>query len=728
MKPFLLADGELARRSSLLNAISLASAQIVAAADWRNEMPTLLRELGRAAEVSRVSLFEAHSDPLGQLVQSCRYDWVVPPFRPMAGDPHFIDMALKGPDGEFGDWTRRRQRGEVVQATIHEVTGDLLEAYVKAEAKSFLSVPIMVRNQWWGFLGFDDCWTVRTWSGVETDVLRTAANLIAAAIERENAVAETRRRSAMLRAIGHAAPRFLTAARWQAEIAGLLRELGVATDVSRVTLFEAHRNAAGHLVQSCRFDWAEPPLATLSQDPRYRDMSLADDDQEPGEIGAWTRRRQLGEVVEARLGDLTGYTRQVFLEHGTKSFISVPVFCGDDWWGWLGFDDCKRERRWSAADVDVLRTAAALVGGAIERTVAGERLHLSEERYALAARGANDGLWDWDIANETAYFSPRLHQILGLADKELGHDFDNFIARLTPEDARRLRDKLAQRFVRASERIRIELKLASETGHIRVLLLRGLIVYDDFKPRRAVGSLRDITDWVEAQRELREAEARRARLARYFSPNMVEELMRSGGSLATARSQTVTVLFADIMDFSRLSASIPAIELIDLLREYLGLAEEAVFSHGGTLDKFLGDGLLATFGTPHRGPRDAANAVACARAMAASVRAWNMRRAAAGLEPWRIGIGIHSGEAVLGDIGSTRRMEFAVVGETVNAASRIESMTRPLQTGILVSDAVISAVRAEGVEEVLEGFQDLGHHGLRGHARQLRLWGRTIET
>src|SRR5688500_6814654 len=113
MKPFTLVDGELARRTALLSAVSLASARIVAAADWRNEMPRLLLDIGRAAEVSRVSLFEAHLDAEGRLVQSCRNDWVVPPFRPMAGDPHFIDMPLTGPDGRLGEWTLRRHRGEV---------------------------------------------------------------------------------------------------------------------------------------------------------------------------------------------------------------------------------------------------------------------------------------------------------------------------------------------------------------------------------------------------------------------------------------------------------------------------------------------------------------------------------------------------------------------------------------------------------------------------------------
>ena len=174
--------------------------------------------------------------------------------------------------------------------------------------------------------------------------------------------------------------------------------------MSRASLFEAHPGPHGHLVQSCRHDWAEPPLRPLSADPRYRDMPLSEEGGPPEVLDEWTRRRQRGEVVQAKLRELTGYTRQVFLEHGTLSFLSVPIMAAGKWWGFLGFDDGKVERDWTSAEVNVLRTAAALIGGAIERSQADARLRQSEERYALAARGANDGLWDWDIVTGAGIF------------------------------------------------------------------------------------------------------------------------------------------------------------------------------------------------------------------------------------------------------------------------------------------------------------------------------------
>jgi PAS domain S-box-containing protein len=539
-------------------------------------------------------------------------------------------------------------------------------------------------------------------------------------------LAELVRRTAMLDAVGYAATQIVAAADWRAGIQELLDRLGRATGVSRVTFFEVHEGGDGSLVQSCRYDWAEPGLAPLASDPRYRDMRL-NDDERPGELGAWSRRRQQGEVIQATLADVSGYARQVFQEHGTLAFVSVPIMVSGRWWGFLGFDECKRERVWSPLEIEVLKTAAALIAGAIERARAGERLRLSEERYAMAARGANDGLWDWDIETGSAYFSPRLHEILGLAEGALDGRMEAFYDLLPAEAAAALQHRFTERFARGRHKFEFELSLPGADGTNRWFVLRGLIVYREGAPRRIVGGLRDITGRKLAEGKLVETERKRASLARYFSPNMVDELMRENGQLASARIQVATVLFVDLVGFTGVTARLPGVEVIALLRECLGLFEEAVFAHGGTLDKYLGDGLMATFGTPRPGPDDASRATASARAMAEKVVEWNTRRRAAGLPALQLGIGLHTGEVALGDIGSARRLEFAVIGDTVNVASRIEEMTRELDIAILASDATLAAVRQEGRHDLLAGFRDMGLHSLRGREGAIRLWGRAAE-
>ena len=153
------------------------------------------------------------------------------------------------------------------------------------------------------------------------------------------------------------------------------------------------------------------------------------------------------------------------------------------------------------------------------------------------------------------------------------------------------------------------------------------------------------------------------------------------------------MLFADIVGFTEWAEQHSPGEVIGLLREVHAKLEAAVFEHDGTLDKYLGDGLMATFGTPRRGPRDAANAIACAQSMVSAIDAWS----AAQTEPNRIrlSVGIQYGEVVIGDIGSARRMEFTVLGDTVNVASRLEAATRELGCRILIGEPVVTAACEE---------------------------------
>jgi hypothetical protein len=124
----------------------------------------------------------------------------------------------------------------------------------------------------------------------------------------------------------------------------------------------------------------------------------------------------------------------------------------------------------------------------------------------------------------------------------------------------------------------------------------------------------------------------------------------------------------------------------------------AVFAHSGTVDKYIGDAIMATFGTPRVGPRDASDALACAHAMMRAISEWNVERSAAGAAPIEVGIGLHYGSAVMGNIGEERRLEYAVVGDTVNIASRLEALTREFGTPLVMSDDAVNAVRRESVD------------------------------
>jgi adenylate cyclase len=189
-------------------------------------------------------------------------------------------------------------------------------------------------------------------------------------------------------------------------------------------------------------------------------------------------------------------------------------------------------------------------------------------------------------------------------------------------------------------------------------------------------------------------ERERTNLARYFSPNVVEQLSKNDEPLKQIRTENVAVLFADIVGFTAYADGRSPAEVIVTLRLFHERMEREIFRHGGTLDKYLGDGLMATFGTPFAGDSDAVNALRCAQAMLSSIDELNQQRKPRGEPPIRISIGLHYGEVVLGDIG-LNRLEFAVIGTTVNAASRLESLTREFGCAIIASDDLVQQARAE---------------------------------
>ena len=220
-------------------------------------------------------------------------------------------------------------------------------------------------------------------------------------------------------------------------------------------------------------------------------------------------------------------------------------------------------------------------------------------------------------------------------------------------------------------------------------------------------------------------ERERSNLARYFPPATVDRLARRDAALSQVREQDCAVLFVDLVAFTTWSERHGPREVIDLLREVHERLEVAVFEHEGTLDKFIGDGLMATFGTPDPGLRDATNAIACVRSVLASFEAWNRQRARAGQEPVRVSLGLHYGPVVIGDIGTNRRLEFAVLGDTVNVASRLEALTRELRCRAVVSAAVAEALAhetADDAAELLKDFEERGPQALRGRHESVTVW------
>ena len=216
----------------------------------------------------------------------------------------------------------------------------------------------------------------------------------------------------------------------------------------------------------------------------------------------------------------------------------------------------------------------------------------------------------------------------------------------------------------------------------------------------------------------------RANLARYFSPNVVDVLAGGGPTGTGARHQRVAVLFADVRGFTRISESIGAVRTMGFLQGFHERVTRVIFEHGGTLEKYIGDAVMATFGTPMSGPDDASRALRCAVTLAVEIHRWSAERVAHGEVPVEIGIGAHYGDAVVGSIGDGQRLDYLVIGDTVNVTSRLERLTREIDAQIVVTDELVTQVRAEGTagDGLLHQFTPHGEVRLAARDHPIRVW------
>ncbi|AOP35380.1 hypothetical protein A0128_16955 [Leptospira tipperaryensis] len=188
-------------------------------------------------------------------------------------------------------------------------------------------------------------------------------------------------------------------------------------------------------------------------------------------------------------------------------------------------------------------------------------------------------------------------------------------------------------------------------------------------------------------------ERKSSQLGRYFSPGVIQRITAEDNLFAPGgRIQKIAVLFCDIRDFTMISEKLSPAEVISLLTEYHREMVRVVFENGGSVDKFIGDGILVTFGIPESTEADCNNAMLAGIEMKKALRNLNILRTRKGLPEIRQGIGIHFGEAICGNIGTEERLEFTVIGDAVNAASRIESACKELNVDFLVSQEVLDRV------------------------------------
>ena len=207
-------------------------------------------------------------------------------------------------------------------------------------------------------------------------------------------------------------------------------------------------------------------------------------------------------------------------------------------------------------------------------------------------------------------------------------------------------------------------------------------------------------------------------LCRYVTREIAEEVLKQKGRMRLGGiRQAVSILFSDIRNFTTISERLEPEQIVEFLNDYFAAMVHEIFAEQGTLDKFMGDGIMAVFGAPISRPDDPVRAVRSARGMRRSLRAFNGRQRDRGGLQIDIGIGISHGESISGNIGSEQRMEYTVIGDSVNLASRLEGLTKNHPYKILINDRIYEQVKGE-FECVL-----LGEEYVKGKAQAVRVYG-----
>ena len=228
-----------------------------------------------------------------------------------------------------------------------------------------------------------------------------------------------------------------------------------------------------------------------------------------------------------------------------------------------------------------------------------------------------------------------------------------------------------------------------------------------------------------SRKRLHDLERERVRhvFARFLPEPLVDEVLArsEGETTIDAELLTGTVLFSDLRGFTTFAEGRPAGEVIEVLNHYLTLMTDTILDAGGTLVAYVGDGVLAAFGAPVAGERHGDEALAAARAMAGEqLTAFNGWLAEAGFhEGFRMGVGINSGPLMSGSVGSSRRQDYTVIGDTVNVAARIEGLTKEVPFPVLLSEETYASLSGAVPDDVV--FVD--EFEIRGRRSRIKLWG-----
>ncbi|HEV8563334.1 MAG TPA: EAL domain-containing protein [Actinomycetota bacterium] len=368
---------------------------------------------------------------------------------------------------------------------------------------------------------------------------------------------------AVLRSVAFATERFLSDVAWRERIGEVLKEIGGAVAADRAYVFRNVRDTAGRLWMDLVSEWLADDVRPIFDDPDNHLHPYAP------VFARWIEVLGEGGVIEGAVEELPEEDeRRVLAREGVASVVAVPVFVGAEWWGFVGFDDCRDERTWSDVEIDALRSVAGAFGSALEREQAADRLRFAQEQYRSIVEHIPAITYIDDVNDQasTIYVSPQIESMLGYTAKEWIDDPDLWPKILHADDRARALAENA-RHNDTGEPFRLEYRLFAKDGRVIWVLDQAVIVRDDNGvPRYSHGVMMDIS-------ERKRAEEHVAFLAYHDKltglPNraMFEELLELSLARARRHKGSVAVVCVDLDDFRLVNDSLGHHNGDELLRQ-----------------------------------------------------------------------------------------------------------------------------------------------------------------
>jgi PAS domain S-box-containing protein len=315
--------------------------------------------------------------------------------------------------------------------------------------------------------------------------------------QRELALRLLRRRDNILKAVYLFTERFLRMGISESSIESILEELGHADEVSRVYIFENHTLDDGTPATSHRYEWVSPGIDRQITNPALQKMPWAGTG-----FGRWRETLAKGDLIYGNVEDFPETEKAILAAQSIISIMVAPILVGDDWWGFIGFDDCRARREWSPVEVEALKTAANIIGAAIQRKQAEKAVLDSEKKYRLVVDNANEGI----VITQDGmlkFVNPQAKKFTGLSESNL--ETGNFLNYIHPDDRQMVYEHHRKRLAGEKAPHIYSMRMLDKEGNTRWVQNIGVLVEWEGRPA-TLNFLLDITDRKQALDAMAESE------------------------------------------------------------------------------------------------------------------------------------------------------------------------------------------------------------------------------